>query len=129
MARIRISWGSGAAGSEVTALLHDTPTARAVIQALPFAAEAQTWGEEVYFPIPVRVPLESAARQVVEPGTVCFWVDGHALALPFGPTPIARAGECRLVSACNVLGTIDGDPRVLAGVQAGTRIEVSALSD
>ncbi|MBB1246584.1 hypothetical protein GL263_23980, partial [Streptomyces durbertensis] len=90
----------------------------------PFTADAQTWGEEVYFRTPVSPPLEADARQVVEPGTIAFWTDGDALALPYGPTPVSRGDECRLASPCNVLGRIDGDPRLLATVRPGDPITV-----
>lgn len=123
MARIRIAWSSG----EVTAHLRDTPTARAVLDSLPCKAQANTWGEEVYFSLPVTAPLEPDAQQVVPPGTVCFWVDGSALALPYGPTPISKGSECRLVSPCNVVGELEGDPRVLDGVQSGEAIRVESI--
>ena len=120
-ARIRISWPKGA----VEATLEDTPTARALAAALPVKAKAQTWGEEVYFEIPVTAKLESGAKQVVPPGTVCFWVEGSSLALPWGRTPVSEGDESRLVTRCNVLGTIDGDPRQLASVRSGDGITVS----
>lgn len=121
MTRIRIAWPKG----ELTAVLSDTPTARKLLEALPCEASANTWGEEVYFALPVSVKLEADARQVVEPGTVCFWVEGHSLALPFGPTPISKGKECRLVAPVNVLGRIEGDPRALATVRDGDGIRVS----
>jgi hypothetical protein len=105
--------------------LLDTPTTRALLQALPFEAHAQTWGEEVYFSTPVSVPLEKEARQVVEPGTACFWTEGNAIALPFGRTPISIDERPKLASRCNVIGKL-ADFRRLAGVKAGDRIRVEA---
>lgn len=121
LARIRISW----AKSAVEATLEDTPTARALVAALPVKAKAQTWGEEIYFEIPITAKLESGAKQVVPPGTVCFWTEGSSLALPWGRTPISESDESRLVTRCNVLGMIDGDPRQLASVRSGDSLTVS----
>jgi hypothetical protein len=120
--KIRILWPAGS----VTATLRETPTVKALLAALPFQASAHTWGQEVYFRTPISPALEPDARQVVEPGTVAFWTDGDSLALPFGPTPISRGDECRLASPCNLLGTIDGDPSVLATVREGAAIRVEA---
>ncbi|MFD5295637.1 cyclophilin-like fold protein [Streptomyces mutabilis] len=120
---IRISWPAG----HLTAALDDTPTAQALAKALPITASAHTWGEEVYFDTGVSVSRETDARQVVEPGTVAFWTDGDALALPFGPTPISRGAECRLASPCNVLGRLDGNPRLLATVRDGDPVRVERI--
>jgi hypothetical protein len=105
--------------------LLDTPTAKALIEALPFESRAQTWGEEVYFATPVKATLEKDARQVVEPGTVCFWTQGDAIALPYGRTPISTDERPKLASRCNVLGKLEGNPRELAKVQPGERVTVS----
>ena len=105
--------------------LFDTPTAKALIAAAPFEARAQTWGEEVYFTTPVSARLEPDARQIVEPGTVCFWTEGDALALPYGRTPISTDERPKLASRCNVLGRIQGDARVLSRIKAGEKITVS----
>ena len=118
--KVRIEWPRGA----LTLALEPTPTAAQLVAALPFTARAETWGEEVYFTTPVNAKLESSAKQVVPPGTVCFWVEGNALALPYGATPIAKQGECRLVTRCNVLGQIVGDARALAAVRSGDTIRV-----
>jgi hypothetical protein len=118
---IRISWPGGF----VTAALRNTPTAAKLLAALPCTARASTWGAEVYFALPLEAALEQDARQVVEPGTVCFWIEGASLALPWGATPIAQKGESRLVTKCNLLGKIDGDPKALAGIRDGDAIKVS----
>jgi hypothetical protein len=123
MAKVRIAWDGG----EVTANLLDTPTARKLLAALPCAGSANTWGEEVYFEVPFQAALEADARQVVDPGTVCYWVDGKSLALPYGRTPISKGSESRLVSACNVLGKLEGDPHLLSGLRDGARIRVELL--
>ena len=120
-ARIRIAWPKGA----VSATLEDTPTAHALVEALPANAKAQTWGEEVYFELPVKAKLEASAKQVVPPGSVCFWVEGSSLALPWGRTPVSQGDESRLVTRCNLLGAIDGDPRRLASVRGGDTITLT----
>ena len=120
-ARIRIAWPKGAA----SAALNDTPTARALVAALPLKAKGQTWGEEVYFEIPIEATLEKDAKQIVPPGTVCFWVEGSSLALPWGRTPISEGDEPKLVTRCNVLGRIDGEARQLASVRSGDSISLT----
>jgi len=120
MHRLRIAAGR----TTVEVALDDTPTAEALVEALPFESRAQTWGEELYFEAPVNANLEPGARQIVEPGTVCFWVQGAALALPYGPTPISTDGKPRLVTRCNLLGRIVGDARVLAAVRPGDKVRV-----
>ena len=118
--RIRLSWPSG----EALAALDDTPTARALYAALPCSSSANTWGEEVYFTLPVQAKLEPDARQVVDPGAVCFWVEGSSLALPYGPTPVSQGDECRLVTEVNVLGMLEGDAHVLADISPGDEVRV-----
>jgi len=118
--RLRISAGKLALEAE----LRDTPTTQALAEALPFEATAQTWGEEVYFTTPVSAKLEPDARQVVEPGTVCFWTEGDALALPYGRTPISTDERPKLAARCNVLGQLVGDARALASIKSGQKIRV-----
>lgn len=119
--RIRITWDAG----EALGTLNDTPTARRLAEALPHTAQANTWGEEVYFTLPVQTELEPDATDVVEPGTLCYWVQGSSLALPYGPTPASHGDECRLVTAVNILGKLEGDPRVLSSIGDGTSVTVS----
>jgi len=107
--------------------LLETPTAEAIYQALPFRSSVKTWGEEVYFAIPVEATLEADAEQVVDPGTVCFWVEGSSLAIPFGPTPISVGDECRLAARVNLLGTCEGNPKVLGTVNDGDAIRVERV--
>lgn len=118
--RIRIRWERGQLEGE----LEDTPTARKVWDVLPCTSPAKTWGEEVYFGVPVRAELEPDARQVVDPGTICFWVQGDSLALPYGPTPISEGDECRLAAEVNILGALEGDARLLDSIRDGDAVTV-----
>ena len=118
--RVVFRWGSSAVDIE----LYDTPTARRLTEVVPFEASASTWGDEVYFDAPMEAEREPDARQVVECGEVCFWLQGSALALLFGPTPVSQGNECRLISDANVLGKVVGDPSVLSSVQSGDTVRV-----
>src|SRR6195256_1397553 len=123
MPRIRFDFGAFTLDAE----LLDTPTAKAIAAALPLAAEALTWGEEVYFDVPVRVKREADARAVVTPGEIAYWPEGPAIALGFGRTPISKGNECRLASPCNIFAKALGDVKVLAKVRGGTKINVTAV--
>ncbi len=121
--RVRIECTSLPNGS-VEATLADTPTGKALFDALPCVSTANTWGEEVFFEVPVQATLDPEPKVVVPQGTVCFWVQGSCVAIPFGPTPISEGKECRLVTAVNVIGNVDGDPKQLGAIQLGDEVTV-----
>src|SRR6266481_2006395 len=124
MRRIRFDFGALALDAE----LLDTPTARAIAAALPISSAALTWGEEVYFEVPVKAAREPAARAVVTPGEVAYWPEGNCIAIGFGRTPISKGDETRLASPCNIFAKALSDVKALASVKAGTRIKVTMLA-
>ena len=89
MTRIRFDFGTLTLDAE----LLDTPTARAIDAALPVEAGVSTWGEEVYFDVPVRVAREKDARVVVTAGEIAYWPDGPAIAIGFGRTPVRKSRQ------------------------------------
>jgi hypothetical protein len=113
----------------VTAVLNDSDTADELWAALPITARAQTWGDEIYFSIPVSVEEAADSQETVEMGAVAFWPPGSALCLFWGPTPMSAPGEIRPASAVNVMGLIDGDPTVLGGVADGTEVVVARMGE
>ena len=123
MRKLRMTIGT----VQIRAQLFETATADAIWTALPFSSSASTWGDEVYFSTPVRVELEKDARDVVEAGELAFWVEGDAIAIGFGPTPISRGNEIRLASPTNMWGRAIDEVTQLRGTQAGAPIQVEAI--
>ena len=105
------------------ATLDGSRTARAIWDALPLEASAQTWGDEIYFKIPVALP-EDDAREVVELGDLGYWPPGQAFCIFFGRTPASRGDEIRPASAVNVFGHVHGDATAFKTVRAGTRVRL-----
>ena len=123
MAKLEITAG----GVSLRVEVFDTPTGRAVLAAAPFEARARTWGEEVYFSTPVRVTREADARAVVEAGELAFWVEGDAIAIGFGPTPVSRGDEIRLAAPTNIWGRTEDDVGRLEAVRDGDPVLIRAL--
>ena len=109
---------------EIRIALRRTPTAQAILKAVPFTATVQTWGQEVIFDCPVRVSYEDNAVNIVQPGDISFWAGGSSIVIGFGPTPISRHGEIRLSNACHIWGDALDEVSALADVKAGTVVEV-----
>ena len=117
--RIRITAGSVVA----EAVLDDSVTAGLVWDALPLAVAGETWGDEIYFSIPVKAKPEKP-RETVDMGDLGYWPPGSAFCIFFGPTPSSRGSEIRPASPVNVFGKIAGDPTVFKKVRSGTQVRV-----
>ncbi len=115
MRKVKLTSGS----VELVAELRNTPTAEAILGSLPVRSKARTWGEELYFSVPVGVDLEEDARDLVQAGELAFWVEGECIAIGFGPTPLSVGNEIRLAARTNVWADAVDDVRRLAEVQAG----------
>jgi uncharacterized protein len=108
--------------------LNDSLTAAAIHGALPLEAAAQTWGEEIYFRIPVEQKLDDTAVEVVAVGDLGYWPTGRAFCIFFGPTPASRGDEIRPASAVNLVGKVLGDAKALRAVKDGDLVRLQADS-
>lgn len=93
---------------EMDAELNESWTASQIWEALPITSSGNTWGDEIYFSIPVDAELENG-QDIVELGDIAYWPPGKAFCIFFGPTPMSRENEIRPASAVNVIGKLLGD--------------------
>ena len=123
MRTIRISAG----GVGATATLADNETADAIWEALPLSGWANRWGAEIYFDIPVVVPLAADARDVMAAGELGYWSPGTAFCLFWGPTPASHGDEIRAASPVNPFGRLTGDAAVFGGVPDGAEVKIERV--
>ncbi len=112
------------ATTQIKAELYDTPTAQEISKALPIKSQLNRWGGEIYFTIPVSVPIEENSRDVLEPGELGYWPTGNAFCIFFGSTPASQGEECRATSKVNVFGKVIGDLSSLWDVEDGSEVKV-----
>lgn len=118
--RIKVTAGE----VELYGELNETKTADLIWESLPIESRVNTWGDEIYFTVPVQAELDDSAREVVELGDMGYWPPGSAFCIFFGPTPNSRGNEIRPASAVNVFGKVVGDATVLKGSRSGVSVRV-----
>ena len=114
-------------GNEIlTAELNDSETSKKLIGKLPIESGYNTWGDEIYFSIPVKADPENP-KEVVGLGELGYWPPGNAFCIFYGATPGSTENEIRPASPVNPLGYLKGDPKVLkkiAGKNRKIRLEL-----
>lgn len=121
MTRIRLAAESVTLDVE----LNDSPTAGALVKALPFSAVVNTWGEEIYFETPVGAKPSTDARAEMAIGEVAYWPPGKALCVFFGRTPASIGSEPRAASPVNPVGRVVGDAGAARKIADGVEVQVS----
>lgn len=110
---------------EVQAELLDTPTGIAIYEALPVQASVNTWGDEIYFGIPVHCQLESSAKAEVNEGDLAYWPTMPAFCIFFGPTPVSSGNRPKAASPVNVFGKISTlDRKELKKIHGGENVSI-----
>ena len=106
--------------------LNDTPTAKKVAEILPYSSGFNTWGDEIYFSIPVESDLDESAREEVEIGDLGYWPTGKAFCIFFGLTPMSSQETILPASAVNIIGKVMGDAKSLKEVMDVGEITLTA---
>jgi len=124
MKKIKIITPAG----EVKAELADKnpKTAESIWKALPIESEANRWGDEIYFDVPIKVSLENS-QQEVEVGDIAYWPPGNAFCIFFGKTPVSTSSKPKAYSPVNVFGKIIDNAEILKKVKDGDKIIIERL--
>ncbi len=117
--KIAITVGNLKADAE----LSDSHTTYEIWKALPIEGTVNTWGDEIYFSIPVKLGAEDA-KELVSQGQIAYWPPGTAFCIFFGPTPASRGDEIRPASAVNIFGRILGDATIFRKAPPRAKIRV-----
>ncbi len=107
--------------------LNDTPTARKIIEILPVETSFNTWGDEIYFSLPISAELDDSARAVVEIGDLGYWPPGKAFCIFFGQTPASQPGKIMPASSVNIIGRALGEATRFKEVMQERRIRLEAV--
>jgi len=105
--------------------MNESPTAQMIWDALPIEARASTWGDEIYFGVPVDAPQAPDARAEVSVGELGYWPVGRAFCIFFGPTPVSSGPEPRAASPVNPIGRVLGDATEFREVADGATVRLS----
>ena len=108
----------------LNAVFFDTQCANAIAGILPIETRSNEWGDEFYFEIPVKMPLDEAATTAVKAGDIGFWPPGNALAIFFGPTPMSSGNDPVPASAVNLVRRISSDATVLKKAKGARNIRI-----
>lgn len=93
---------------EFAAELNETAISQKIYQSLPLEAEANFWGEEIYFEIPVKAANGKPTTQVAI-GDLAYWPPGQAFCIFYGRTPASINDQPVPASAVTLIGKIKGN--------------------
>ena len=107
--------------------LRSTKTASAIKNILPFKSIVKTWGEEIYFEIPIEesLDLENDAKDIINVGEIAYWVEGKCIAIGYGKTPISKGNEIKLAARTNIWGDALLNIKELGKIKDGDEVVVS----
>lgn len=110
-------------GVKVICELAEHPELEKLLAHSPFSSEAERWGDEVYFELPVKLEFDGE-RMLMEVGEVAYWPEGNSICIFFGPTPISRDEKPVAYSKVKPLGRVIEGVEHLRKVKNGEYVKV-----
>lgn len=71
-----------------TGELDDSDLSNALWLSLPFSADINMLGSQIYFEMPVNIDVDGDTTSL-DVGDIAYWPSANALCLFFGPTPLS----------------------------------------
>ena len=118
--KIKIKSGSVEANAE----LLDNDIGKKIYENLPIEGSALTWGEEIYFEMPLYMDKEQGDVQVVDVGDLAYWSAGSGFCIFYGKTPMSDDDRPVAASKVKVFGKVTGDAKVFKDVNEGDNIVI-----
>lgn len=112
-------------GKTITLNLEPGSLTDRILETLPFETRISTWGDEIYFPVPVDAEPGELTEEL-EVGDVVFWHEGQSLCVFFGPTPKSEGDEPVPADEVEVIGTVENGLETLSELEAGDDLSVDA---
>lgn len=103
--------------------LDNSKTGLEIRKNLPIESKVNTWGDEIYFEIPVSCQSENATLDVAV-GDIAYWPQGECLCIFFGRTPVSIGDKPKPASEVNIVGKTIGDISMLKNIKSGEKITV-----
>jgi len=103
--------------------LNDSGISGKLYEQLPFKAHVSTWGDEIYFPVPVKTKNENGVSSV-QVGDIAYWPPSNCFCIFFGRTPVSTPNEIRPASEVTILGKLLGRPQDWKVVNDGEIITI-----
>ena len=107
--------------------LNNTDTAKKIYNSCPIRSITNIWGNEIYFETAIKVTKDKTAKDIINLGEIAYWVEGSSIAIGFGPTPISKADEIRLVTKANIIGKTKSNLSLLGMVNSGEIVIVERI--
>lgn len=111
-------------GQTIMAELYETDCAMKIYNNLPIQSQINEWGDEFYFSIELKMPLDSTATTSVKAGDIGYWPPGDALAVFFGKTPLSKGDDPVAASEVNIVGRLLDDPSILKKLKGSKQIKI-----